>query len=83
MAEWTVFLDLGLPYYTKPRVLDMSENPELKINIQTLVEKLPPSLKELRLNGTHCFGTVKQPRGGNLSNEETESDWNRYFRNQR
>ena len=53
---WKVFFERALPLYVKLKVLDLSDNGELNIDIAELVGRLPPTLKELRLNGTQCFG---------------------------
>ena len=65
-SAWAVFLERALPFYTKLKVLDLSENPELKVDIAELVAKLPPTLKELRLNGTECFGDARNVAWGDL-----------------
>ena len=61
---WKVFFERALPLYVKLKVLDLSDNGELNIDIAELVGRLPPTLKELRLNGTQCFGDGRSAAHG-------------------
>ena len=60
--EWAGFCLEVLPCCVSLEKLDMSCNPNLKVDIVKLVAKLPPTLKNLKLTQTGCFGD-----GGNAN----------------
>ena len=54
--QWAAFCLEVLPQCASLEVLDLSMNANLKVDIVELVAKLPPTLKELDLRNTGCFG---------------------------
>ena len=54
--QWAAFCLEVLPQCASLEELYLSGNANLKVDIVELVAKLPPSLKQLGLNSTGCFG---------------------------
>jgi hypothetical protein len=54
--SWLAFCSEVLPQCERLEALHLDGNPNLKVDIAELVDKLPPSLKILNLEGTGCFG---------------------------
>ena len=54
--QWAAFCLEVLPQCASLEELDLYGNANLKVDIVELVAKLPPTLKELNLNNTGCFG---------------------------
>ena len=54
--EWEAFCYEVLPQCASLEVLKLNDNPNLEVNIVELVAKLPPTLRELYLGDTGCFG---------------------------
>ena len=64
--QWAGFCSGVLPQCTHLEELDLSSNANLEEDIVELVGKLPPTLKELRLNNTGCFGDGGKAEWGRL-----------------
>ena len=54
--QWAAFCLEVLPQCASLEELNLRHNANLKVDIVELVAKLPPTLKELILDGTGCFG---------------------------
>ena len=65
--QWAGFCSGVLPQCTHLEKLVLDLNPNLEEDIVELVGKLPPTLKELYLGGTGCFGDGGKAEWGRLS----------------
>ena len=64
--QWGQFLSGVLSQCTHLEELDLSYNDNLEEDIVELVGKLPPTLKELDLEDTGCFGDGGKAEWGRL-----------------
>ena len=63
---WVAFCEQVVPQCAELEELWLSNNQHLAMDIAALVAALPPTLKELRLHGTGCFGDCARADWGAL-----------------